>query len=224
MIIWMLLVLLAARVHLSASPDEAPLSATDPFYLSCKTSPQSGRVEPGSRSAKTPILKSNKGLSAYAEVQVTGRELECENTITLFVSRRDDTKFRVVYRKTPKENDGNGIRLLGWSPSGDKLLAEVNQWRYFSDIGFETVPLVYDSQTESVTEVADLDKAVLSYFGRACNFEHSVWRWKSNSQFIVRVSPAASSGEDEVHSCSEKPLRLTYDLEKKQILPLRRAR
>jgi len=187
------------------------VSATNPFYLSCTYWDGKTFTDPASRSARTRILESANGSRAYGEVQVTAKDGDCENTTTLFVALGKDTEFKAVYTK---DGGGNGIRLIGWSPDGNKLLVEINQWAYFTDTGFENVPVVYDAKKNSAAKYADLDKAVLKYFASECEFEHSVRRWKSDTELVVRISKTEPSDEYEQHFCVTTPTLLIFDLEK----------
>lgn len=70
----------------------------------------------------------------YGEVAVKVLLKEgCENTTTLNVASGAGQAYKVAYVQS--ERNGNGIRLIGWSPSGKKLLTEVNLWDYESDSG-----------------------------------------------------------------------------------------
>jgi hypothetical protein len=206
----------------TANQQNTPLvSATNPFYLSCTYWDGKSFTNPASRAAKTPISESKNGYRAYGEVQVTAKDGDCENTTTLFVAKGKDAEFRVAYRTM--DGGGNGIRIVGWSPNGQRLLAELNKWAYFSDVGFEELPLVYDATNDSATQFTDLDKAVLKYFGSDCDFEHSVRRWRTDSQFIVRISPP-TVGEDEVHPCVKTPVLLIFDSQTRTVFPLEGTR
>ena len=201
----------------SAQKQNVPLvSATNPFYLSCTYWNGKTFTDPESRSAKTTIVESPNGFRAYGEVVVTAKDGDCNNTTTLFVAAGKDAEFKVVFKK---EGNGNGIRLVGWSPDGNKLLAEANSWAYFSDTGFEGLPLVYDAKTGTATEFKDLDKAVTKYFGSECDFEHSVRRWQSDAEILVRISQAPPSEEYEQHFCVKTPTLLIFDLEKRVTSP-----
>jgi hypothetical protein len=216
-----LLGLLAFFAQINNQPNTPLVSATNPFYLSCTYWDGKSFTDPASRSAKTPISESKNGYRAYGEVQVMAKDGDCENTTTLFVAKGKDVEFKVVYRT--KDGGGNGIRMVGWSPNGQRLLAELNKWAYFSDTGFEGRPLVYNSADDSTTEFTDLDKTVLKYFGSECDFEHSVRRWQSDSQIVVRISQAPASDEYEQHFCVKSPMLLLYDLDKRAISSLTRA-
>jgi hypothetical protein len=110
------------------------ISATNPAYLGCTTWTGHEWTTPAARSARTPILESPKGFRAYGEVRVVVKDGSCENTTKLYVASAAERSFRTVY--SPSVSDGNGIRLVGWSPNGDKLLAEVTLWKYETDLGY----------------------------------------------------------------------------------------
>jgi hypothetical protein len=220
MILFTLLSFLSFSTQSTSRANEPLVSATNPFYLSCTYWDGKTFTDPASRSAMTPILESKNGFRAYGEVRVTVKDGNCDNTTTLFVASTSNAEFKTAYTK---EGDGNGIRLVGWSPDQTKLLFEVNNWRYFSDGGFENVSVIYDSKRNSTAEFPDLDKTIMNYFGSECDFEHSTRRWKTDSQFVVRITPPLPS-EDEQHPCASSPLLLVYEIEKKAVSALEAKR
>src|ERR1700740_89202 len=106
------------------------VSASDPASLACSVWNRHGWSKPVSKSVRTPVLESPKGFRAYAKVDATFTGASCENTIKLYVSGAAGQRFKVVYTKGPSDSGGNGIHLVGWSPDGNKLLAQVNTWEY----------------------------------------------------------------------------------------------
>lgn len=216
-----LLVLLALFTSATQSADKQNvplLSATSPFYLSCMYWNGKNYTDPESRFAKTPIVASKTGIRAYGEVRVEAKDGDCNNTTAVFIASSKDAEFKLVYKK---DGGGNGIRLIGWSQDGTRLLFEVNEWAYFSDTGFENVSVVYDAKRVSISEFRDLDKGIQKYFGSDCDFEHSTKRWHSTTQFVVRVTKPLPT-EDEQHSCVDAPILLLYDLEKREVSQLPR--
>jgi hypothetical protein len=121
----LLVLLLSVFLGQETKSDSVPrVSPTDPFYLGCTVGAGKSWTPVTARSAQTPEIESPKGYRAYAEVQVTvDKDGSCENSTELFVASPGDGTFKLVYSKTPADSDGNGIRLIGWSPSGDKLSA-----------------------------------------------------------------------------------------------------
>jgi hypothetical protein len=197
----------------SADKKDQPLaSATNPTYLSCTVWTDKEWSKPASRSARTPVKQSTKGFRAYGEVAVSVNGEDCENTTTLFVALPDSKEFKPVY--TTSEGGGNGIRLLDWSPSGDRLLAEVTFWTYESDIGFGYIPVIYDASTNSAKELRSMDKALVQHLGSDCSFEDHVRGWKTDQRLLVRVSPDPSTEEDEDHSCVAQPRFFVYDIQR----------
>ena len=190
------------------------VSASDPAYLACSVWNGHGWSKPATRSVRTPILESPKGFRAYAKVTAAVHGASCGNTIKLYVSTEDDGEFKIVYRKGDSENEGNGIRLVGWSPSGDKLLAQVNSWQYETDLGFDHRALVYDANTGSMKEIKGLGEALSHHFGSDCEFEFSVGRWRTDDQVLVKISKALEDESYERHFCVEQPVILLFDLQK----------
>src|ERR1700686_1255899 len=146
----LIVLLLSVFVGQDTRSSSGPLvSSTDPFYLSCTVWTGNAWTPNTARSAQTKEIESRLGYRAYGEVQVTvDKDGSCKNTTELFVASPGDQAFKLVYSQAPSDNDGNGIRLIGWAPSGDKLLAEVNLWRYETDGGYGHVAVVYDGSTK----------------------------------------------------------------------------
>ena len=190
------------------------VSASDPAYLSCSVWNGYRWSKPATRAVRTPVLESAKGFRAYAKVSAAVHGASCGNTIKLYVSTGDDREFKIVYRKGDSENEGNGIRLVGWSPGGDKLLTEVNSWQYETDLGFDHRAFVYDVNTGSMKEIKALGEALSHHFGSGCEFQFSVDRWRTNDQVLVKISKAFEDEGYEQHFCVEQPVTFLFDLQK----------
>ena len=203
----------------AVAQDKQPrVSATDTSYLSCTIWTGEGWTPSTSRSARTKMFESPKGYRAYGEVKVIVMDGSCENSSTLYVARAGEQPFKIAYAE-PRSGSGggNGIRLIGWSASGDKLLAEVNFWKYETDRGFWHVPLIYDASTGTASEIRGLDKALTQYFGSDCEFEPAVDAWKGNEQIVVKVSKPPEDESYEQHFCVTEPRLLVYDLQKETV-------
>ena len=203
----------------AAAQDKQPrVSATDTSYLSCTIWTGKEWTPPTSRSARTQVFESPKGYRAYGEVKVIVKDGSCENSTTLYVARAAQQPFKIAYAEPRSgSGDGNGIRLIGWSAGGEKLLAEVNFWKYETDRGFWHVPLIYDASTGTASEIHGLDKALTQHFGSDCEFEPAVEGWKGNEQIVVRVSRPPEDESYEQHFCVTAPRLLVYDLQKETV-------
>ena len=209
-----ILVMVASALTWSqtAANDSHPApSATSTEYLSCTIWKGKLPNPPTERSVRTPMLQSPKGSRAYGEVSVAVEGRDCENTTTLNVASSASPEFSMVYKA--RGANGNGIRLIGWSPSGDKLLAEMNHWDYFTDGGFNYVPLIYDSTANQAIEMKSADEALTQHFGTECDFEPTVEGWKSDTQILIRVSKAPADELNEQKPCVKKPQTFIFDLE-----------
>lgn len=198
--------------------DQPLVSATNPVYLSCTVWTGKDWSKPAARSARTPVRQSPKGYRAYGEVSVEVNGEDCENTTKLYIAKPNESEFKVVY--TTSEDGGNGIRLVGWSPNGDRLLAEVTFWAYESDAGFGFIPLIYDSSSNSAKEVQAMDKTLMRLLGSGCSFEDHVRGWKTDERLLVRVSPSFGVDEDEDSSCVKEPRLFLYDLQRDTLQPI----
>ncbi len=210
-------VLLSGWPQTVAKNTQPLISATDPEYLGCTTWTGKEWTKPSARSARTPLIQSAKGFRAYAEVKVTVNDGVCTNTTTLYVASGDGGEFKIAYAKLPSESDGNGIRVIGWSPSGDKLLAEVNLWKYETDLGYGHVALIYDASKATAKEIPALNAALTLHFGPDCEFELAIRDWKTNEQILVKISRTPESEEYEQHFCVKEPDTFVYDLQKETV-------
>jgi hypothetical protein len=186
------------------------VSATDTSYLSCTFWNGHDWTDRTARSARTQMAESPNGLRAYGEVSVVLTEEFCQNTTTLHVASGVGQTFKVIYTKADRE--GNGIHLIGWSPSGQKLLAEVNTWEYETDGGFDHIALIYDASTGSAKEIPAVSRAVSRHFGPDCEFEVAIAGRKTDVQILVKVSRPPKSESYEQHFCVNRPRTFVFDL------------
>jgi hypothetical protein len=108
--------------------------------------------------------------------------------------------------------------LIGWSPNGAKLLAEVNLWEYETDGGFDHVTLVYDASTGTAKENHP-DKALSRHFGSECEFEHVVEAWRTDEQVLIKVLKSPEDESYEQHFCVKAPRKFLYDLQNETLQP-----
>ena len=210
---------LSFALNQSADKKDGPLvSDKDPLYLSCTVWTGKAWTVPTARTAKTSTFTSSAGLRAYAEVNVEVHGEDCENTVTLFIASAPDSAFKSI--KVPTRRDGGGIRLVGWSPNGKRLLFELNQWAYETDTGFVREPLIFDADTNSISELPELDNALTARFGSDCEFEHSAVRWRTDSEFSIKISQTPPNEEYEQNFCVKSPVFVLYNMEKKTISSL----
>lgn len=192
--------------------DRLQLSATQTPYLSCTVWNGHAWTQPAASSARTPVIQAPKGLRAYAEVKVVIDNGTCVNTSTLYIANAVVEK--TVYIKSGR---GNGIHIIGWSPNGDKLLAEVNLWKYETDPGYEHVPVLYDVSSESTIEIPELNHALSEQFGSNCEFERTIQGWEDDEQILVKVSKSPAYGSHEQHFCAESPRIFVFNLQSKAL-------
>lgn len=199
-----------------ANKNNVPLvSATNPTYLSCTFWTGKAFSKPEARSARTSIVRSPKGFLAYGEVKVEVQGEDCENTTTLYVATGEGKEFKAVYKK---DGDGNGIRIIGWSPDGERLLAEITSWIYESDTGFGYTPVIYDAATSTAQENLAFEKALKDHLGN-CSYEHNLTQWKTNTQVVVKVSPYVDVDGSDEYSCLKQPRLFLYDLQTSFLIP-----
>ena len=201
----------AQVVHGSNRPR---FSATQTSYLSCTVSDGHQSTEPSARSAQTPVLQSSTGARAYADVRVEIEDGACENTTTLYIASGAGEPYKRVYIKI---GNGNGIELIGWSPNGDELLAEVNLWRYVPGTSYAHVALLYYASLETATEVPELNHALLERLGPNCEFERAIQGWKDDGQFLVKVSKSTADASSVQNLCVKRQQTFLFDLKRKAL-------
>src|SRR5579872_2009710 len=111
-----------------------PVFSQNTSNLSCWETRKGGTFQ--TRHAKTAVSKSSDG-SAYAEVTAeastdSGQAQFCKNKAQLFYAKEGDN-YKMVYEKPGLDDQGVGIRVLGWSHSGAQLLLELSVWGYDRD-------------------------------------------------------------------------------------------
>lgn len=164
--------------------------------------------------AKTNVSKSSSG-SAYAEVvaeattDAGGAEF-CKNTAQLFYAK-DGANYRPVFTKVGLEDQGVGMRVIGWSQNGTRLLAELSVWGYDRDTDVVRTGLMLDASTGQVRELP-LDDAFEHVLGKDCEYESSLVGWQTNESILVRVTKTPPTNRYEQIFCVEKPTIYSFNL------------
>jgi len=120
-----------------------------------------------------PVLRSTGGdFAAYVHAEASIKSpigTDCFNTTSLFVKPHGESKYQVVYVKTPEPSlQGNGLKLIAWSHQDHTLAAELTWWQYASDFGGLSIVL-YDADRKRACE-PDLDALFSKRFGKECAF------------------------------------------------------
>lgn len=173
--------------------------------LSCWEGKKAGTFQ--TRQAKTSISKAGGG-SAYAQVTAeastdAGQAQFCKNTAQLFYSK-DGNTYKMVYEKRGLDDQGVGMRLLGWSHRGTQLLIEVSSWGYDNDTYVAKYALLLDSATSQVRELP-VDDAFQHLFGKDCEYDFSVVGWETNDDILLRVTKTPPTAHYQQTYCVEKP-------------------
>lgn len=184
--------------------------------LSCWDNHHGGAFQ--TRHAKTPIMKSSGG-SAYAEVIAeasnSGEAQFCKNTVQVFFAK-DGTNYKVVYEKAGLDDEGVGIRVLGWSQNGSKLLMEASAWGYDLDRDVSKSALLLDAGTADVKELPLAD-AFERVFGKDCEFDSSVIGWQGDERVLIRVGKTPPTTKYQQTFCVEKPTIYSFNLKEGKI-------
>ena len=194
------------------------ISATDTAYLGCSAWTGEGWTSAVTRTSRTPVSASPGGYRAYAEVKAVASGDACENTTRLYVAPAGSSAYRIAYTISPAAREGNGIRLIGWSPGGNKLLAEVNLWEYETDGGFDHVILIYDAAGRSA-KIIHPDQAISRRFGLNCESELSIDAWKTDEQVLIGISRSSEDESYQQHFCVKAPQKFIFDLQKQTLQP-----
>ena len=167
----------------------------------------------GSNRSRTSVLISPDGLyRAYAESEAVATQAsnaataECRNTSKLFVSGPKGQKFRpVLVVKPSREQLGNSIDLVDWSPHGHRLLLAQGFWQWGSDVGGMTVR-IYDAESENLSRKFLVDQAFSRHLGKNCAGVFHPVGFSSSGKVVVTAVPFFDVGEDKPveDSCVQK--------------------
>jgi hypothetical protein len=187
--------------------------------LSCWETKKGGTFQ--TRHAKTPVSTSSSG-SAYVEVTAeassdSGQAQFCKNKAQLFYAK-DGSNYRMVYEKPGLDDQGVGMRLLGWSHKGKQLLMELSVWGYDSDAYIAKSALVLESDTFQVHELP-LDDAFQHFFGKDCEFDFSVVGWEMDDSVLLRVTKTAQTTHYQQTFCVQKPTVYAFNQQTGRIGP-----
>ena len=197
----------------------APLfSQTNTSSLSCWETHHGGTFQ--TRQAKTPVVQSRAG-SAYAEVTAeastdSGQAQFCKNKVRFFYSK-SGSDYKVVYEKAGLDDQGVGVRVLGWSRNGLQLLMELSVWGYDNDHDVVKSAMVFDSGSLQANELP-LGDAFERVFGKDCEFDSSVVGWQGDDNVLIRVSKTSATTRYQQTFCVEKPTLYSFNLREGKIL------
>ena len=192
-------------------------SSENTSSLSCWDNHHGGTFQ--TRHAKTFVTKSSGG-SAYAEVTAeastnSGQAQFCKNIVQVFFAK-DGTKYKIVYDKAGLDDEGVGIRLLGWSQNGSKLLMETSVWGYDLDREVSKSALLLDANTAEIKELPLAD-AFEHVFGKDCEFDSSVIGWQGDERVLIRVGKTPPTTKYQHTFCVEKPTIYSFNLKEGKI-------
>lgn len=167
-----------------------------------------------SRKAKSATAKASGGF-AYAETVAEaskdmGDAQFCKNKVQLFYSK-DGNDYKVAYQKTGLEDQGVGIRVLGWSHTGTQLLLEVTVWGYDRDMDVVKSALALDSATAEVKELP-LSDAFERLLGRDCEYDSSVVGWGNDDSVLIRVGKTSATTRYNQTFCVDKPTVYAFNM------------
>lgn len=171
------------------------------------------------RKARTPAFKSAAG-SAYAEVLAeastdAGQGQFCKNKVELFYSKPGKDYAR-VYDRAGLDDEGVGVRLLGWSQNGTQLLMEISVWGYDADRDVVRSALLFDAANQETKELP-LSDAFERVFGKDCEFESMVIGWQGDDRVLIRVGKTPPTTRYQQTFCVQKPTIYSFNLREGRI-------
>jgi len=186
----------------------AEAQAANLSFVSCW--PKKQQSDPVSRLMKSHTVTSRSHWRAYATVDANANNGACQNTTRLYIASPGHNFAAVLTISPAGTQNGNGIRVVGWSPTGEQLLLETTSWAYNSDATPDVAVLIYD--TRKGVQKPDVIKGLLEYFGSRCAFGYSVVGWQSERSIVLRVRPFREALDDDP-SCVERPIVFDYELD-----------
>jgi hypothetical protein len=133
----------------------------------------------------------------------------CANSVHLFYSA-DGKRYAKIYSEA-REN-GLGVRLVGWSPDGDKLLVELRKWGYDSDAINVGLALVFDASSRQIRNIHLYEKFE-RLFGKSCEFDVSPVAWQEESSILVRVTRTAFADYYDQKFCVSHPTQYVWNFQ-----------
>jgi hypothetical protein len=175
-----------------------------------------------SRFVRSPILVLPDGLRrAYVEVEAIALKPKdeatyagrlCFNDSTLFVEGPGGKSIKIVYSDSPKVLEGNSIKLVDWSPDGNRLLLEAAQWEYEFE-GIYTEFVIFNVESGVIAE-PDLRSISAARFGKDCWSENTISGFTLGGAVVIAVRPDADETglENGAISCVKRKTLVSIDL------------
>jgi len=160
-------------------------------------------------------MKSSGGF-AYAEVFAEASTISengqlCKNKAQLFYSK-SGSDYQLIYEKDGLEDQGVGMRVIGWSHSGRQLLVELTVWGYDSEADPTKSALVFDSTAAQVKDLP-LSDAFERVLGRDCEFDSTLVGWGSNDNVLIRVTKTPLTSRYEQTFCVERSTLYSFNMQ-----------
>lgn len=160
----------------------------------------------------------------HAVPDLSGQFPYCDKNSAIAVRGPGGTAYDRVYDSTHSEFYGDlhptGMRLIGWSPDGWRLLVDVPGIEGTAAGENVREPLVYDVVQRKILEfsVSNLFKA---RFNRqtfnACNADIHVLSWINNEEILLHVIPLILQSSPEQHSCVKHPLFYSFNTQSNRV-------
>lgn len=182
----------------------------------------------GARNYESPVLVSpDEQWRAYASVEAKPGKVGCSNVSTLQVQGPNDSTFQIVHTIKPDlQIQGNGLKLVSWSPQHHLLAIRVLYWQDGSDAGGYSL-LVYDADRKRAIE-PDLAKLFARrYLKKECAFDiTNVLGFDSRNRVLFEANDKYDGTEDEpapTTRCLSAPTVWVLDLEANQLELVKRS-
>ena len=148
------------------------------LFVECSQPPKAQRVV-------SPIsLAEAGGWRAYVEVDIHDG---CLHTTRLWASR-ENQPWRLLFMIPPtREEDSNGMQILGWAHNSQMLLAKTQRWQSGTDGGAREQILAIDAGTGLVYD-PDLDRLRENHKNQQCGYRITDAGFTSNPNVQIRRS------------------------------------
>jgi hypothetical protein len=174
-------------------------------------------VDIASREMRTPVIVSKDGPKSFGVVLAELQGSSCRNRTTVYLAE-PGRPFRLVFQQEVERDpdpagtiyDGNGIEALRWSPSGKYLLAEITQWTWGSDFGFNTKYLVIAHDSSSVKQIFP-EKTIRALFKSPCSMTIKSIGWSGEAGIRMEASPFIDE-ENGTPSCINSPTSFLFNI------------
>jgi hypothetical protein len=124
--------------------------------------------------------------------------VDCSNISSLQLQRAGEESFEMVHTIRPAPYlQGNGLKLIAWSPQRHLLAVKTSFWNYLGDAGGNSL-LVYDADRKRAMEPDIAKLFARKYAKKDCAFDiRDVLGFDSHNRVLFRADDVIEPGDDE---------------------------